>query len=101
MQFQPISAGLFTISGWRPLGESSALYRRLSSLRKAPPAVYLGRPPQTGQSAVQGLSVDLGFSPRLRRNMTHAQTKVRATTLRSPMDLGQSLSHTQLSLSSR
>ena len=64
MQFQPISAGLFTISGFHPLGESSAMYRRLSSLRKALPDAYLGRLPQTGQSTVRRLAVDLGFSPR-------------------------------------
>jgi len=36
------------------LGESAATYRRLSSLRKAPPVAYLGRLPQTGQSTVRG-----------------------------------------------
>jgi hypothetical protein len=35
MRFRPITMGLFVISGLHPLGASAAMYRRLSSLRKA------------------------------------------------------------------
>src|SRR5215510_9380921 len=35
------------------IGESAAMYHRLSSLRKARPVTYLGRPPQTGLSTVR------------------------------------------------
>src|SRR5215475_3311988 len=53
MWFRAITTGLFVISGTQPLGESAAMYRRLSSLRKSSPVVYLGRPPQTGLSTVR------------------------------------------------
>ncbi len=53
MRFRPIAARLFTISGFHPLGEAAAMYRRLSSLRKSPPVAYFGRLPQTGQSTVR------------------------------------------------
>jgi len=52
MWFRPIIIGIFAVSGWRPLSETAATYRRLSSLRKSPPVAYLKRPPQTGQSTV-------------------------------------------------
>jgi hypothetical protein len=48
MQFRPITTSLFVISGFHLLGESAAVYRRLSSLRKTLLVAYLGRPPQTG-----------------------------------------------------
>jgi hypothetical protein len=43
---------LFSISGFHPLSESEAMYRRLSSLRRSPPVTYFGRFPQAGQSTV-------------------------------------------------
>src|SRR5262245_13605019 len=78
MRFRPIGAILFNISGWRPLGESSAMYRRLSSLRKAPPAAYLGRPPQTGQSTVHRLLVELGSNQRLIPDRSHVLPKAQS-----------------------
>jgi hypothetical protein len=62
MQFQPISAGLFTISGFHPSGASAAMYRRQSCLRKSSQVGDWRGLPQTGLSTVHRFAVDLGLN---------------------------------------